>query len=225
MNAQTTTTVTIEALADVSDRKLTADDIFSSALRTALHAFAEVEVRNYTGDFSYMINLQQSLKWGLSDAQVAGALNTLIGQYRYQQRRNAAPAPVAASTTPTNTQVVADGTYTIVGPKGGHRTLRLQTMEDSTKQWLSYLSGSDNEGDYKSVGVVDGNAVNLFRKYIGQYQDILAAARFLVRNVDKLDEYGRQYAIRSGKCYRCNRTLTTPESVARGLGPHCATQV
>jgi hypothetical protein len=30
---------------------------------------------------------------------------------------------------------------------------------------------------------------------LGQYADIMAAARFLVKNVDKLDECGRQYAI------------------------------
>lgn len=89
-----------------------------------------------------------------------------------------------------------DGWYTIVGPKGGHRTLRIETVADGdgVKQWLAYLSGTDNEGDYTSIGFVRGNEVSLFRKNEGKYQDIVAAARFLVKNIDKLGEFGKAYA-------------------------------
>lgn len=33
------------------------------------------------------------------------------------------------------------------------------------------------------------------------------------------------YASRTGRCARCGKRLTDPESVARGIGPECAKQV
>lgn len=213
------------------ERKVTADDIRNSEARDVVSAVANQIVTEYTGTFSYMLNMRQYVALGLTDAQIAGVLNCAIADHRYNQRKAAVKqAETIVATTPARTfdhskQYVADGYYTVVGPKGGHRTLRVTTIDDNgTKQWLAYLSGADNVGDYKSIGFVNGNEVSLFSKYMGQYADIMAAARFLVKNVDKLDECGRQYAIRSGKCYRCNRLLTTPESVARGLGPICASK-
>jgi hypothetical protein len=35
-------------------------------------------------------------------------------------------------------------------------------------------------------------------------------------------EAGKAYALASGCCYICNRLLTTPESIADGIGPVCA---
>lgn len=234
MNAQTFTAEQIaQTIASMStnfsDRKVTADDILNSEARDVVTAVAHDIVTSYTGTFSYMLNMRQYVALGLTNAQIAGVLNCAIADYRYNQRKAAVKeATTIVATTRTfdhSKQYVADGYYTVVGPKGGHRTLRITTIDDNgTKQWLAYLSGADNVGDYKSVGFVNGNEVSLFSKYTGQYADIMAAARFLVKNVDKLDECGRQYAIRSGKCYRCNRLLTTPESVARGLGPICASK-
>jgi hypothetical protein len=230
-----TTTDNIARLAAMFTSKVTTDDITNtdSKLHTFLSEFATEYVNTYTGTFAFMLNMRGWVNFGLSDAQVAGVVNCALNDYHYAQKRAAvqeAASIVAAPVTTQRTfdhshQYVADGYYTVVGPKGGHRTLRITTIDDNgTKQWLAYLSGADNVGDYKSVGFVNGNEVSLFNKYAGQYADIIAAARFLVRNVDKLDECGRQYAINSGKCYRCNRLLTTPESVARGLGPICASK-
>jgi hypothetical protein len=230
-----TTTANIARLADTFTNKVTADDISNTddKLHDFLVEFAAEYVNSYTGTFAFMLNMRGWVNFGLSDAQVAGVVNCALNDYRHAQRQAAVQAAqeiVTAPSTPARTfdhskQYVADGYYTVVGPKGGHRTLRITTIDDNgTKQWLAYLSGADNVGDYKSIGFVNGNEVSLFSKYVGQYADIMAAARFLVKNVDKLDECGRQYAIRSGKCYRCNRLLTTPESVARGLGPICASK-
>jgi hypothetical protein len=233
MNAQT---FTVEQIAQTiasmstnfSDRKVTADDILNSEARDVVTAVAHDIVTSYTGTFSYMLNMRQYTALGLTNAQIAGVLNCAIADHRYAARKAAVQEATTIVTTRSydhSKQYVADGYYTVVGPKGGHRTLRITTIDDNgTKQWLAYLSGADNVGDYKSIGFVNGNEVSLFSKYVGQYADIMAAARFLVKNVDKLDECGRQYAIRSGKCYRCNRLLTTPESVARGLGPICASK-
>lgn len=226
MNATTTFNLA-ELAAAANGRKVTAENVSTASTRDEVYSAATEYVTNYTGTFSFLVSLRQQLvirQQGLNDAQVAGTLNCMIAEYNRTASNNAAPVATTTVTYDTSKQYVADGYYTIVGPKGGHRTVRLQTIQDSdgVKQWLAYLSGSDNVGDYTSIGIVRGNEINLFKKNTGKYQDIVAAARFLVRNTDKLDECGRQYAIRSGKCYMCNRLLTTPESVARGLGPICA---
>lgn len=232
MNALTNTT-NITKLAETFNDKLTTDDVANTddRLHTFLVEFAVEAVTTYTGTFPFMLNMQSYLRYGLSDAQVAGVINCVLADYRYGQKQAAVAQAEAIVAQPTTTydhskQYVADGYYTVVGPKGGHRTLRLQTLDgDATvKQWLSYLSGADNVGDYTTIGFVEGNEVSLFRKNEGKYQDIVAAARFLVRNAANIGEYGRQYALRSGKCYVCNHKLTTPESIAAGIGPVCASK-
>jgi hypothetical protein len=228
----------ISKLAETFNDKLSANDVANTdeRLHDFLVEFANEAVTTYTGTFPFMLNMQNYVKFGLSDAQVAGVINCVLADYRHNQKRAAVAQAQAIVSAPAkqydnSKQYVADGWYTIVGPQGGHRTLRLQTVEsteqfknDGVKQWLSYLAGADNVGDYKTVGFVHGNEVTLLRKYEGRYNDIMAAARFLVRNAANIGEYGRQYALRSGKCYVCNRKLTTPESIAAGIGPVCASK-
>lgn len=228
MNTTTVAFNIADLAAAANGRKVNADNISASINRNAVYMAATEYVTNYTGTFSFLVSLHTQLDkgYGLNDSQVAGVLNCMIAEYNRSQQQ-AAPTITTTVTYDNSKQYVADGYYTIVGPKGGHRTIRLQTIEDTNgkgtvKQWLSYLNGQDNVGDYLSIGIVNGNEVTLFKKNTGKYTDIVAATRFLLKNTDKIDECGRQYAIRSGKCYLCNRLLTTPESVARGLGPICA---
>lgn len=221
--APVNTTEVVAAIAtslNNSNLKMDADTV---AANEVIYKAAMQYAQDYSGTFSFMISMQVQVLGGqwLTKGQAAAVINCAVAEYRRNQpaEQQAPAAPVAAS------KVVADGWYTIVGPKGGHRTLRLQAVEgEPVKQWLAYLSGSDNEGDYTSIGFVTGTEVRLFNKYIGQYTDIVAAARFLVRNAANIGEYGRQYALQSGKCYVCNRKLTTPESIAAGIGPVCASK-
>lgn len=230
-----TNTFTTEQLADTianmsanyTERKINADDIFNSAERSIVAEVASALVTNYTGTFQYMVNMKSYLRYGLTDAQIAGVLNSAIADYRYNQKKAAvqqAEAVVASTQYDHSTQVVVDGYYTVQG-NTSHRTIRLTTIKDKSdgvKQWLSYLNGPDNTGDYTSIGTVHGNEVKLFRKNEGKYTDIVAATRYVIKNINRLGEFGKNYATRSGNCYRCNRLLTTPESVALGLGPICA---
>lgn len=108
--------------------------------------------------------------------------------------------------------------------RGTHRTFRIKTQpEDANfapnERILSLLVGPDNTGDYLQIGFVkDDGRVILWRKYrTAQYEA-------LVRVLQRPDHYrslGCQYHY-EGRCRRCNRTLTTPESVQSGIGPVCA---
>lgn len=126
------------------------------------------------------------------------------------------------------------GTFTVV-MGAERRTLRIKKhwqAEEAAKGTLVgyFLSGSDNESDYtgfcfisprgkitlwnrfKNAGVGSGNAT------------IVAAITFLTQQGD-YEGAGLAYAMESGNCYRCNRLLTVPASINRGLGPECAKKV
>ncbi len=129
-----------------------------------------------------------------------------------------------------NTAVAApthDGFYTVQGHHG-HYTYRLRTNDADAsfapgKQIIAYLAGPMNESDYINFAfVIDGRIV-AWKRFQQGYERILAAARFLVAG--KADEAGKCYAMQSGNCYICNRTLTIPESVAAGIGPTCASKL
>lgn len=132
--------------------------------------------------------------------------------------REDAPAPVTSG--------VGDGYYTIIRPDGSYRTLRLRTQDEDEqfmpgKQIIGYLSGSNNDRDYTNFGHIDGDFVRVWKRF--QYDSsLMSDSQILLGDSDKARE---AYALESGRCSRCNRTLTRPESITGGLGPECAKMI
>jgi hypothetical protein len=122
---------------------------------------------------------------------------------------------------------ISDGTYTIVRPDGSYRTLQFRTPKDGDligKTIVKYLSGQDNTADYTGCAFYDtatGRVViwKRYRANEGFCQEILAAVATVAQNPS---EAGEAYALQSGRCCRCNRTLTVPASIHRGMGSECA---
>ncbi len=119
-----------------------------------------------------------------------------------------------------------NGTITIQNPEtGGHRTFLVRTQAEDAKfapgqRVVALLSGPDNETDYTPFGFVrDNGTIAVFRKRQGgvfdRYADILTRLEAYV-------ESSRLEVLFEGRCRRCNRKLTTPESVKSGIGPVCA---
>ncbi len=127
--------------------------------------------------------------------------------------------------TATTTAVrVHDGYFTVADGKQ-HRTFRIHTQPQDAgfapgKQIISYLSGPDNGADYVQFAFVAGDRIFPWKRFqTSGYDTIIAAARYLVQG--NHEQAGKFYAMQSGCCYRCGKLLTTPESVAAGLGPTC----
>lgn len=114
------------------------------------------------------------------------------------------------------------GTYTVEHKKF-HRTFRFRKPHPNA-DWVAaeYLFGSDNSRDFRKFGKVVENGVAIWN---GSRTDapLIEALKFLL-NLDSeaLAEAGFKYALESGNCYRCGRTLTVPASIHRGMGPVCA---
>lgn len=95
--------------------------------------------------------------------------------------------------------------------------------------WLAYLTGSDNTRDYTSLGKINpsNNTLKLNRKC--KYNDdtfvVKLARRLLARLLANDTEPIRAAGCdvtHAGSCCRCGRLLTTPASIAAGIGPICA---
>jgi len=125
---------------------------------------------------------------------------------------------VAEATVTTADNPVKHGTYT-VEIEGGHATFRISHQPDDArfapgKDIIGVMLGSDNER-YQSIGFVNHGHVNLFRKYLGTSEPWKVYLSEL--------EADPEAVLDALNCRRCNRLLTTPESIATGIGPVCAT--
>ena len=91
--------------------------------------------------------------------------------------------------------------------------------------FVSVLTGPDNSSSYEYLGCIyEGQRAYMHGRKSRVLQDAPSAKAFawvwtrlvsgrLPENVDVYHE---------GKCGKCGRRLTTPESCERGLGPECA---
>ena len=127
-----------------------------------------------------------------------------------------------------------NGRYTIESTQTGeHRTFWVKTQPKDAEfapgqRVVSLLTGSQNDDPacYTSFGFVDEAGIRVFPSKLkdgltrwAQFADLLwtlaldgAFSRWADKGFTILME---------GHCLRCNRPLTTPESIRRGIGPIC----
>ena len=145
-----------------------------------------------------------------ASASIDRALNTLKGL------KAQAPAPAPAAAPAPTTFHVHPGVYTVESATG-RRTFKVEVQASDAKfapgqVIISYLSGADNDSDYTGFGFVVGSTVRPWKRHAGS-TELLAFASLLMADPDA--------ALVSKNCARCNRTLTTPQSIKDGLGPEC----
>ena len=108
---------------------------------------------------------------------------------------------------------------------GEHRTFRVWTQSEESdfmpgRRLVGLLSGPDNESDYIAFGVLSesGDVVHLWKKHKQSefFRWVSAALLDPDRFVDRVE-----FSF-DGRCRRCNRLLTCPESVESGIGPVCS---
>jgi len=135
--------------------------------------------------------------------------------------------------------LAGDATITFKNAKSGtHLTYRLQRSELTEAEiaqgkkpiyFVKLLTGSDNENDYTYIGIIapdryKNNAL-AFRttgksKLTMDSKPCMVLARAFEFFVSGKMPFGLE-VWHEGRCGRCGRKLTTPESVERGFGPDC----
>jgi len=116
--------------------------------------------------------------------------------------------------------------FTVVSTKTGTRfTFRVRAAkgEDDNRHFVSVLTGSDNNGDFTYLGTIfNGDTYSHGRRSdIGFDAPSARAARWALPRLLKGEGHAQMEVWHEGRCGRCARALTVPESIASGFGPEC----
>lgn len=129
---------------------------------------------------------------------------------------------------------IPNGIYTVCFKDNDNRTIRIRDGFENKpgSQIAEYLYGQDNESNYRGFATILDGKARIWKKFEGFARVNKTASRavislnFLLGSDEaKLQECGIRYAVKSGNCYRCGRTLTVESSVMQGLGPVCAEKI
>lgn len=134
--------------------------------------------------------------------------------------------------------MIPNGKFTIIsGQTGNHRTFRVHTILSEGpmrgRRVVSLMIGSDNQADYEGFGFIrqgeDGtDSIQVWKRYKGDGCKHGVYAQMLCEllqypEIGKWSNMGYAVLV-SRHCMRCNRELTTPESIRLGIGPECASK-
>lgn len=126
---------------------------------------------------------------------------------------------------------VYNGIYTLFNPASGqHRTFRIRTWvqdDGHEARVVGLLTGPENTTDYTDFGFVrdDGRGIVVWKKWrgIGEYEAYARCFWSMLVDGPQGPYASRGVTVRASRtCLRCNRVLTTPESIRDGMGPECA---
>ena len=119
--------------------------------------------------------------------------------------------------------------FTLVSKKtGARKTFEVERNPESANSPLYFvrlLTGSDNTTDYRYLAMLmdfpDGLRVK--RNTDGWGLEACVAFEWLIRQVDVVNgrDLDQCEFWHEGRCCRCGRALTTPESIRLGIGPKC----
>jgi hypothetical protein len=122
--------------------------------------------------------------------------------------------------------------FTVHNSKGEHYTFRIAHKEatDLFKDtyFVALLTGPNNETDYQYMGMLDPNTGTVRLTHKSRFSPgskPVAVFNWAVGRIvwpSRWNTLPAGYGIKhEGRCGRCGRTLTTPESIERGIGPEC----
>lgn len=133
------------------------------------------------------------------------------------------PIPVAprAPMAEPAPSAVSDGIYTAVYESGRWDTIRVKSPGRDSKFYGKTMACLWLNGRSTAVGFVDGGRIRVWRRYEGTLEAARVLKAWAVVVADP-NAAGEVYALRSGHCWRCDRVLTVPASLNRGVGPECA---
>jgi len=115
---------------------------------------------------------------------------------------------------------------TLVSRKTGIRfTYKINGSDDGNVWFVRVLTGPNNEEDYTYLGTIFKNSLRYFHGKKSPISEGAASAKafawawpFIASQ--QLPPSAEVW--HDGRCGRCGRLLTVPESVASGIGPVCA---
>lgn len=137
--------------------------------------------------------------------------------------------PPITESAPIHIGRLFNGIFTLCLPDGSHRTFRIATQYPGSwmegKRCMGLLVGPHNDipGDYEKFAFVDEFGIHVWKSLRGtqdkpskhkEYADII----WRIASGETVEGYE---LLESRHCIKCNRTLTTPDAVMKGIGSTC----
>lgn len=122
---------------------------------------------------------------------------------------------------------IANGTFTLINrEKGSHITLKIHTVKGGKlkgKRIISKLIGPDNTTNYQGIAFLNTNdTYALWRRHRTDKNSSIISILLAMLIKGKESQFCERIDIKaSTTCLRCNRKLTTPQSIEDGIGPEC----
>lgn len=118
-----------------------------------------------------------------------------------------------------------NATTTFVG-QANRYTYKVRKSDKGDMFFVSLLIGANNESDYMYIGCITEQR-GFFQTAKSSHKGLTPAlafgfvyARLLNGTIDERTQIWHE-----GRCCKCGRKLTTPESIERGMGSECASMV
>lgn len=125
--------------------------------------------------------------------------------------------------------LAGNATMTLLsGNTNRYYTYRIQRHKEKEHiYFVKYLGKSNNDdlGSYFYAGVYYSDtgyfhAANDWNKRpADSWPPVMRAIKYFFKVIDNIPD--KLHVYHEGRCGRCGRKLTTPESIERGLGPEC----
>lgn len=123
--------------------------------------------------------------------------------------------------------LAGNATFTVERPDGTHTTYNVQKHKTELVYFVRTLVGPENTKDYAYTGLLNLESGGVRATAKSKVTDNrLAIVDRVLRRVwsdELMVVLNAGWKVHhSGRCGRCGRLLTTPESLLRGIGPVCA---
>ena len=121
--------------------------------------------------------------------------------------------------------------FTISNPNNEHFTykIKMKKLEKDSFWFIYLLTGPDNTSSYTYLGcyVPSIHGIRLTAKSkLPIDSKPVKVLTWAIKKVVNQEAIPEGYKIQhEGKCGRCGRLLTTPESITRGIGPECFSKI
>lgn len=120
--------------------------------------------------------------------------------------------------------------FTLRSKKTGTRfTYKVDASDDGAVHFVKVLTGPDNDKSYSFIGVLRDKGARYCHGRKARVTEDAASVKALKWFIAKTEEHKAVPADvefwHEGRCCRCGRALTVPESIASGIGPECVKHV
>lgn len=169
-------------------------------------------------DYPRIEDVTFRLQRGMARQNASAIITELLAFPKPEPPKPAGPAAIAPIPNILQGDVPAIGTFTVVTATG-HQTLKFRKARMGNFAGKVIVKARVG-AEYDGIAHAENGAVRVWRKALTNGK-ALEALRFLLQSKSAQLAAGKAYALESGHCWRCNKELTDPISIERGIGPDC----